>query len=129
MLLAGVSNLSTDLTRKVKSLGDVFSPIVDERGLKMPEILGKSFQWNQEKNEQLRTERKISFEVVISSIQEGNLIDTIQHPNQEKYPNQRIFIVEIDCYIYLIPFVENDTEFFLKTIIPSRKMKKQYLGE
>jgi len=74
-------------------------------------------------------EQKISFEVVISSIEEGNLIDTIQHPNQEKYPNQRIFVIEIDRYVYLIPFVESDTEFFLKTIIPSRKMKKQYLGE
>ena len=95
----------------------------------MSKILGKSFQWNQEKNEQLRTERKISFETVVSSIEEGNLIDTIQHPNQEKYPNQRIFIVKIDSYIYLIPFIENDTEIFLKTIIPSRKMKKQYLGE
>ena len=95
----------------------------------MSKILGKSFQWNQEKNEQLRSERKISFEVIIASIEAGNLIDTIQHPNQEKYPNQRIFIVEIDRYVYLVPFVENDTEFFLKTIIPSRKMKKQYLGE
>ena len=94
----------------------------------MSKISGKSFQWNQKKNEQLQTERKISFEVVISSIEEGNLVDTVQHPNQEKYPNQKIFIVEIDCYIYLIPFVENDTEIFLKTIIPSRKMKKQYLG-
>jgi len=87
------------------------------------------FCWNQEKNEQLQTERKINFETVISSIEEGNLIDIIQHPNQEKYPNQRIFIVEINRYVYLVPFVESDTEFFLKTIIPSRKLKKQYLGE
>ena len=95
----------------------------------MSKILGKPFRWNQEKNKQLLIERKISFEVVISSIEEGHLIDTIQHPNQEKHPNQRIFIVEINFYVYLIPFVENDTEFFLKTIIPSRKMKKKYLGE
>lgn len=95
----------------------------------MSETLGKPFRWNQEKNEQLQAERKITFEMVISSIEKGNLIDTIQHPNQEKYPNQRIFIVEINRYVYLVPFVENDTEFFLKTIIPSRKLKKQYLGE
>jgi nitrogen regulatory protein PII len=95
----------------------------------MAEILGKPFRWNQEKNQQLQTERKISFEMVISSIEKGQLIDTIQHPNQEKYPNQRIFIVEIDRYIYLVPFVEDDAEFFLKTVIPSRKMTKQYLGE
>jgi nitrogen regulatory protein PII len=94
----------------------------------MSESLGKPFQWNQEKNELLRTERKISFEMVISSIEAGTLIDTIEHPNQAKYPDQRIFIVEVDRYIYLVPFVENDAEFFLKTIIPSRKMTKQYLG-
>jgi hypothetical protein len=57
------------------------------------------------------------------------LLDVIDHPNQEKYPNQRIFIVEINHYVYLVPFVENDQEFFLKTVIPSRKMTKQYLGE
>jgi hypothetical protein len=54
---------------------------------------------------------------------------TIQHPNSEKYPSQRIFIVEIDQYAYLVPFVETDQEIFLKTIIPSRKMTKQYLGD
>lgn len=95
----------------------------------MSESLGKLFRWNQEKNERVQVERNISFEMVISSIEAGKLMDTIQHPNQEKYPNQRIFIVEIDRYIYLVPFVENDSEFFLKTIIPSRKMTKQYLGE
>lgn len=66
---------------------------------------------------------------IVSSIEGDKLLDIIQHPNQEKYPNQRIFIVEIDRYVYLVPFIENETEFFLKTIIPSRKMTKKYLGE
>jgi hypothetical protein len=57
------------------------------------------------------------------------VLDIIQHPNLEKYPSQRIFILEIDHYVYLVPFVENEQEIFLKTIIPSRKMKKKYLGE
>ncbi|MEY2978521.1 MAG: hypothetical protein RLZZ435_2660 [Cyanobacteriota bacterium] len=66
---------------------------------------------------------------VFITIEGNKLLDIIQHPNQEKYPNQRIFIVEIDRYIYLVPFIENETELFLKTIIPSRKMTKKYLGE
>ncbi|MFN5863115.1 MAG: toxin, partial [Pseudanabaena sp.] len=74
-------------------------------------------------------EREINFETIVAAVTGGRLLDTIEHPNQEKYPNQRIFIVEIDRYVYLVPFVEDDTEFFLKTIIPSRKMTKQYLGE
>jgi hypothetical protein len=89
----------------------------------------KPFRWNVDKNNQLQLERQINFQTIVSAITGGKLLDTIQHPNQEKYPNQRIFIVEIDRYVYLVPFVEDDTEFFLKTIIPSRKMTKQYLGE
>lgn len=89
----------------------------------------KPFRWNVDKNKQLQAERQIDFQTIVSAITEGNLLDTIQHPNQEKYPNQRIFIVEIDRYAYLVPFVEDDIEFFLKTIIPSRKMTQQYLGK
>ncbi|MGA0198549.1 MAG: toxin, partial [Prochlorotrichaceae cyanobacterium] len=66
---------------------------------------------------------------VFITIEGNKLLDIIQHPNQEKYPNQRIFIVEIDRYIYLVPFIENETELFLKTIIPSRKMTKKYFYE
>jgi len=95
----------------------------------MPEELMKPFRWNLEKNQQLQIEREINFKTIVSAITGGKLLDTIQHPNQEKYPNQRIFIVEIERYVYLVPFVEDEAEFFLKTIIPSRKMTKQYLGE
>ncbi len=62
------------------------------------------------------------------NIQKGRLLDDIEHPNQVKYPSQRIFIVEVDEYAYLVPYVENDDEIFLKTVIPSRKATKQYLG-
>ena len=95
----------------------------------MPQESLKPFRWNADKNNQLQAERQINFQSIVSAITGGKLLDNIQHPNQEKYPNQRIFIVEIDRYVYLVPFVEDDTEFFLKTIIPSRKMTKQYLGE
>ncbi len=64
---------------------------------------------------------------MIKSIEQGNLLDVIKHYNPDKYPNQKIFIVKIDDYVYLVPFMENDLEIFLKTIIPSRKMTKKYL--
>jgi uncharacterized DUF497 family protein len=89
----------------------------------------KPFRWNDQKNSQLQEDRGVGFENVVLAITAGKLLDTIEHPNQEKYPSQKIFIIEINQYIYLVPFVENDQEIFLKTIIPSRKMKKQYLGE
>ena len=95
----------------------------------MPQESLKPFRWNADKNNQLQAERQINFQSIVSAITGGKLLDNIQHPNQEKYPNQRIFIVEIDRYVYLVPFLEDDTELFLKTIIPSRKMTKQYLGE
>lgn len=89
----------------------------------------KPFRWNDKKNIQLQAEREINFEMAVSAITEGNVLDIIEHPNQEKYPSQRIFIIRINQYVYLVPFVENDREIFLKTIIPSRKMKKKYLGD
>jgi uncharacterized DUF497 family protein len=87
----------------------------------------KYFSWNQEKNELLKAERQVSFEEVVLSIEMGFLLDVLEHPKQEKYKGQRIFVVNIDDYIYLLPFVENDDEVFLKTIIPSRKATKKYL--
>jgi len=85
------------------------------------------FAWNKEKNEKLKEERDISFEKVIFHIEKGNLLEVINHPNHEKYKGQRIFVVNINNYVYLIPFVEDEKETFLKTIIPSRKATKRYL--
>ncbi|RKZ41651.1 MAG: toxin [Gammaproteobacteria bacterium] len=73
-------------------------------------------------------ERELSFEKVVSFIKNGHLLDVIKHPNKDKYPNQKIFIVEINDYAYMIPYVESEEEVFLKTIIPSRKATKKYLG-
>ncbi|MEA5534531.1 BrnT family toxin [Crocosphaera sp. XPORK-15E] len=89
----------------------------------------KQFNWNEDKNRQLQQERGITFDDIIKLIQQGNLLDVIQHYNADKYPNQKIFIVQLDSYVYLVPFVETDLEIFLKTIIPSRKMTKKYLGD
>ena len=88
----------------------------------------KYFSWNIEKNQQLVTEREISFEEVVFYIERGQLLDIVEHPNQERYSRQRIFIVEINKYAYLVPFVESENEVFLKTIIPSRKATKRYLS-
>jgi len=64
----------------------------------------------------------------VLNIQLGNEVDVFEHPNQERYPGQRISVVVIEGYAYLVPFVENEVEIFLKTIIPSRKATKQYIG-
>jgi len=87
----------------------------------------KYFSWNIEKNEQLKKERSISFEEIVFYIERGQLLDIVEHPNQEKYAGQRIFIVNINDYTYLVPFVESENEVFLRTIIPSRKATREYL--
>jgi uncharacterized DUF497 family protein len=89
--------------------------------------MNKIHEWDSEKNNILKNERNISFEEVIFHIQRGDLIDIIPNPNKEKYPNQKIYVVTIDEYIYLIPFIETKEIIFLKTIIPSRKATKEYL--
>lgn len=86
------------------------------------------YRWNYEKNLKLKAERGISFEQVVMHIERGDILDVVQHPNQEKYPNQQIIVVDIDNYAYLIPFVEDQNGKYLKTIIPSRRATRDYLG-
>ena len=89
----------------------------------------KPFRWNPEKNEIVKAERGISFEGIVVSIEAGGLLDILAHPNQSKYPRQRVLVVACDHYAYLVPFVEEDDYFFLKTIIPSRKATRDYLNQ
>jgi uncharacterized DUF497 family protein len=89
----------------------------------------KSFRWSPEKNEALKAERGVSFETVVVAIGAGGLLDILAHPNQAKYPRQRVLVVAADDYAYLVPFVEEDDYLFLKTIIPSRKATRDYLQE
>ena len=89
----------------------------------------KIINWNAEKNQELMESRGVSFEDVVFFLQQGSVLDDLEHPNPEKYSNQRIFVLEIDEYVYLVTYVEDRNEIFLKTIIPSRKATKQYLGE
>ena len=85
--------------------------------------------WNTEKNIRLKAERGVSFEEVLSAMSNGGLLVVLDHPNKAQYPNQRMFVVRIRGYAYLVPFVETKQEVFLKTIIPSRKATRIYLDE
>jgi hypothetical protein len=87
----------------------------------------KLIRWNPEKNEQLQIRRDVSFEMILEAIERGNLLDDVPHPNQQLYPNQRILMVKLANYVYEVPYVERDSERFLKTIFPSRKATKKYL--
>lgn len=87
----------------------------------------KTFKWNDDKNKKLKKERNVSFEQVVFCIENDCVIEIIRHPNQTKYSNQRVYILLIQEYIYLVPFVDSENERFLKTIIPSRKFTKLYL--
>ena len=89
----------------------------------------KVFDWNNEKNALLKKLRGISFEQTVQAIKDNRLITIIKHPNHRKYPNQKILLVEIQEYIYLIPCIETKSKIFLKTIFPSRKFTKKYLEE
>jgi len=88
----------------------------------------KLFDWNLGKNEELKAQRKVSFEDIVFSISRDGLMDILEHPHQQRYPAQRIFIVNVDDYAYIVPFIEDEKTIFLKTIIPSRKMTRKYLG-
>ena len=89
----------------------------------------KIFNWNAEKNQLLIQERGISFERIVFEISNENELAVLEHPNQEKYPGQKISMVQVDDYVYAVPFIESESELFLKTIIPSRKATKQYRSQ
>ena len=87
----------------------------------------KPFRWNHNKNEALKIERSISFEEIVLAIEADGLLDELRHPNTDKYPNQFVLVVALDDYAYLVPYVEEEEYYFLKTIIPSRKATRDYL--
>ena len=85
------------------------------------------FDWDDEKNALLEQRRGVSFEDVVFHIENGDILDIIGHLNESRYPNQRIIVLNIEGYAYLVPYVEERGTRFLKTIIPSRKATKEYL--
>ena len=88
----------------------------------------KLFDWDDAKNAWLKVERGISFEEIVFLILTDNLIDIVRNKNDTYYPGQQIMVVNVDGYVHLVPFDETDDTIFLRTIIPSRKATKQYLG-
>jgi hypothetical protein len=88
----------------------------------------KPFRWSADKNEGLKSERAISFEEIVLAIGEGGLMDIVVHPNQRRYPGQVVLVVACRGYVFLVPSVEESAHYFLKTIIPSRKATRDYLG-
>jgi uncharacterized DUF497 family protein len=89
----------------------------------------KYFDWDDAKNAKLRADRGIGFEDIVFHIERDDLLDILEHPNPEGYAGQRIFVVQREDYVYLVPFVEDEHTVFLKTIIPSRRATMQHLGE
>lgn len=86
----------------------------------------KPFRWNAEKNEALKLARGVSFERMVVAIESGGLLDVMAHPNKSRYPHQQALVIEMERYVYLVPFVEEEDYFFLKTVIPSRKATRDF---
>jgi uncharacterized DUF497 family protein len=93
----------------------------------MPEYDIMIFNWDEEKNKKLQIERGVSFEEVILAIEDGRLLDVLEHPNREKYGGQKLYVVAVNQYAYIVPFADRGNERFLKTIFPSRRYTKTYL--
>jgi len=87
----------------------------------------KPFRWNPEKNEALKAARGVSFESIVVAVESGGLLDIVEHPNRSRYPKQRVMVVAVERYTYLVPFVEEEDHYFLKTAIPSRKATRDFL--
>ena len=91
--------------------------------------MATNYDWNPEKDDILKTERGITFQEVADAIERGEAVALVPHHNQDRYPGQEIYYVRVKEYIYMVPFVtEGDGTRFLKTIFPSRKATRDYLG-
>ena len=86
------------------------------------------FRWDPQKNARLMRERGLSFEQITLAVEGGDVLQVIAHPNPARYPNQKIMVVAMDGYAFLVPFVQEEGGYFLKTIIPSRKATRDFLG-
>ena len=89
----------------------------------------KPFRWAPDKNDLLKHERGVCFEEITVAVEAGALIEIVPHPTPARYPRQKIMVVQVGGYAYLVPFVEEDDHFFLKTIIPSRKATRHFIAK
>ena len=85
------------------------------------------FNWSDEKNKQLKKERGVCFEEIVFCIENGQLLDILEHPNPVRFSHQKLYVVAIENYAYIVPFVRYGDEIFLKTIFPSRTYTKRYV--
>jgi hypothetical protein len=77
------------------------------------------------KNAWLIRERGVSFEQIIALIESGHLIRVLEHPDQGRYPNQLLYEVDVDGYVYVVPVVKSERQLFLKTIYRSRRATRR----
>lgn len=89
----------------------------------------KPLRWSAAKSELLKTERGISFEEIVVAVEAGALLEVVPHPSPQKYPRQKVMVVEFVGYAYLVPYVEEDDHFFLNTIVPSRKATRDFIAK
>ena len=87
----------------------------------------KYYDWDELKNAELKNERHVCFEDIMEAIANEKQLDDTAHHNRIRYPGQRLLVIEVNNYAYLVPYVDNNDEIFFKTIIPSRKATKKYL--
>jgi hypothetical protein len=92
-------------------------------------IIMKYVDWDQKRSERLQIEREISFEDIFVAMEEGNILDIIEHLNKNHYPQLKFFVIDVDHYAYIVPFYEDDEKITLQTIIPSRRATEKYLVE
>ena len=89
----------------------------------------KPFRWSPDNNDLLKQERGVSFEDITVAVEAGGLLEIVPHQNPKNYPRQKIMVVEVAGYAFLVPFVEEEDHFFLKTIIPSRKATRDFIAK
>jgi hypothetical protein len=88
------------------------------------------YAFDPQKNAWLVRERGISFEQIIVLIESSRLIQVLEHPNVERYPDQLLYEVDVDGYVHVAPVIRERRTLFLKTIYPSRKAtRKRGKGE
>jgi uncharacterized DUF497 family protein len=89
----------------------------------------EAIRWDERKNRWLKEHRGVCFEQAAVCFASERVLDVTDHPNQDRYPNQKVAVIEIDGYAYLVPYERVRGEIILKTVIPSRKATQRYLGE
>jgi hypothetical protein len=89
--------------------------------------MGKPIFWDHAKSKQLRHQYGIGFEEVIIALEQEKLLDDRKHPNTQQYGHQRQLVLQIDDYVYVVPYINDTNHYFLKTLFPSRRATQEYL--